>query len=328
MTNTAMTHTRRRTLVATCTLAVLIAAVPASTQTRRVDNGAVSMKAFAFYYETQLNPPTPPLADGSFFGTHDQTGPNQVHRMLLDRTKRVYFGYTVQIEPQAERNTFRLIFQPLTLTPSLRQRLGDDPSAWKALPSTKFPAPQVIRSGEVLELSLLSNSNWGQQLMEYVTVQEPPRQEGFRAFDQPTREFSFAPGPPHDLAVSDIALHLEEPRMFINGQFEESSGRTMGEETGGVVWIFVPKQGRFLLSVIPNPKQGFRKAGEIRGNSLRFAVGGNTYSVTCGARIAPGTGAYNLYVLQQPDWRPSYPNANLDVITIGAAERVEYLLAK
>jgi hypothetical protein len=323
-----MTQTNRQTLVATCALAALIVAVPASTQTRRVDSGSASTGRFVFYWETQLNPPTPPLADGSFFGTHDQTAPNQVHRMLIDRTKRVYFGYTVQIEQQPERNTFRLVFQPLTLTPSLSQRLGDDPSSWKPLPSTKFPAPQIIRSGDVLELNLLTNSGWGQQLTEYVSVQEPPREVGFNAVGRSPREFAFAPGPPHDLTVSDIALHLQEPRVFINGRFEESSGRTMGDETGGVVWIYIPKQGRFLLSVLPNPKQGFRRAGEIRGNSMRFAVGGNTYSVTCGGRVAPGTGAYNLYVLQQPDWRPSYPNADVDVISIGAADRVEYLLAK
>jgi hypothetical protein len=240
----------------------------------------------------------------------------------------VYFGYSVQIEMQPERNTYRLTFQPLSLTAALSRRLGDDPSSWKPLPSTKFPAPQIIRSGEVLELNLLSNSGWGQQLTEYVSVQEPPREVGFNALDRPPREFTFAPGPPHDLAVTDIALHLQEPRVFINGRFEESSGRTMGDETGGVVWIYIPKQGRFLLSLLPNPKQGFRRAGEIRGNSLRFAVGGNTFSVTCGSRVAPGTGAYNLYVLQQADWRPSYPNADLDVITIGAADRVEYILAK
>ena len=285
-----------------------------------------SARRFAFYWETQLNPPTPPMADGSFFSTYDESGSNQVHRMLMDRSTRVYFGYTVRIEPQTEVNTFRLTFQPLSLTPALRNRLGDDAASWKALPSTKFPAPQVIRAGEVLELSLLSNTTRGQQLTEYVTVQEPPRREGFGAIGSQSREFSFAAGAPRDFAIGDVTLRLQDPRVFINGRFEESSARTMGEEMGGVVWIYIPMRGRFLLAVSPNPKQGFARAGEIRGNSLRFTVGGNTYSVTSGSRIAPGTAAYNLYVLQQPDWRPTYPSANLDVISIGAADSVDYLL--
>jgi hypothetical protein len=114
--------------------------------------------------------------------------------------------------------------------------------------------------------------------------------------------------------------------VFINGRFEDSSARTLGEETGGVVWIFIPTRGRFLFSVIPNPKQGFSRAGEIRGNSLRFTVGGITYSVNSAARVAPGTAAYNLYVLHQPDWRPTYANANVDVVSMGAADRVDYLV--
>ena len=329
-----MTHRNRMTRVAACSLAALIITTPASAQSRRVDNGSTAMQGtfwrgessrrFAFYWETQLNPPTPPMADGSFFSTYDESASNQVHRMLMDRVKRVYFGYTVQVEPQTEVNTFRLTFQPLSLTPALRNRLGDDAASWKALPWTKFPAPQVIRAGEVLELSLLSNT-LGQRLTEYVTVQEPPRRDGFQAIDSPTREFSFAAGAPRDFAISDVALRLQDPRVFINGRFEESSARAMGEESGGVVWIYIPMRGRFVISVVPNPRQGFNRAGEIRGNSMRFAVGGNDYSVTSGSRIAPGTGAYNLYVLHQPDWRPSYPNANVDVVSIGAADSVDYL---
>jgi hypothetical protein len=320
-----MTDTNRWTLVAACTLAMLTATAPASAQSRRIERGFVQMQGFTFSWETQLNPPTPPLADGSFFGTFDEVLPNQVHRMLMDRVKRVYFGYTVVVEPQAGL-TFRLTFYPLTLTEQLRQRLGDDAAAWKPLPSTKFPAPQTIRSGEVLELNLLSNDNWGQRLTEFMSVQVGPRREGFARLDDTSREFSSAVGAPRDFGVSDVFLRLRDPRVFINGRFEESSARTLGEESGGVVWIYIPTRGRFLLSVIPNPKQGFSRAGEIRGTSLRFTVGGNTYSVSSDAGIAPGIAAYNLYVLHQPEWRPSYPNANLDVVTIGAADRAEYLV--
>ena len=322
-----MTYTNRPTFITACALIALIATASASAQSRRVDSGSATLSTFAFHWETQLNPPTPPLADGSFFSTFDQNAPNQVHRLLMDRTKRVYFGYTVVVEPQPGQ-MFRLTFHPVTLTPELRRRLGDEAASWTSLPSTKFPAPQTIRSGEVLQLSLLANENWGQQLTEFLTVQEVSRREGFSLLNGTTREFASAAGAPRDLTISDVTLRLRDPRVFINGRFEESSSRALGEETGGVVWIYIPTRGRFLFSVIPNPKQGFTRAGEIRGSSLRFTVGGNTYSVNSGAGVAPGTAAYNLYVLHQPQWRPSYPNANVDLVTIGAADRVEYVLAK
>ena len=322
-----MTHTNRPALIAGCALAALIVTTSASAQSRRVDSGSATVQGFAYHWETQLNPPTPPLADGSFFSTFDETAPNQVHRMLMDRVKRVYFGYTVVVEPQPGR-MFKLAFSPLTLTVQLRQRLGDDAASWKAMPFAKFPAPQTIRSGEVLELNLLSNDNWGQQLTEFLTVQEVSRPEGFFRLDGTSREFSFAAGRPRDFTVADVVLRLKDPRVFINGRFEDSSARTLGEETGGVVWIYIPLRGRFLFSVIPSPKQGFNRAGEIRGNSLRFTVGGNTYSVNSAARVAPGTAAYNLYVLHQPEWRPSYANANVDVVSIGAADSADYILGE
>ena len=322
-----MTFKYRPTLVAASALAAVIVATPAAAQARRVDNGYASMRGFVFYWETQLDPPTPPLAEGSFFGAYEEASPNQVNRMFLDRVTRVYFGYSVQLDTQPQRNAFRLTFQPLSLTPGLQKHFGDDAVSWKPLPVPRFPAPQIIRAGEVLELPLLSNTNWGQRLTEYLTVQEPaPRVQGFQDLNPVTREFSFAAGAPHDFTVNDVALRLQNPRVFINGRFEELSARTMGEESGAVVWMYLPNRGRFLLSVVPNAQRGFRRAGEIRGNSLRFTVGSNTFSVTSASRIAPGTAAYNLYVLHQPDWRPTYANADVDLMTIGAADSVTEIL--
>lgn len=299
-------------------------ALPASSQTRRIDSGSASLGNLAFYWHTDLNPPTPPLS--SSFGTaYDTTqATSHVHRMLIDRATRVYFGYTVQIEGLTERSTYRLTFQPLSLTPELRQRLGDDAASWKALPIGRFSAPSTIRSGEVLELSLLSNDAWGQKVTEYVTVEEArPRPQGFQTLGATPREFTFAPGRARDFAVTDAGLRLQDPRVFINGQFEPASARTFGGETGAVVWIYLPQRGRFLLSLVPNAKHGFRRAGEVRGSSVRFAVGQDVFSVNSDGPIAAGTSPYNVYVLHQPEWKPTYPNANVDIAIIGAADRVE-----
>jgi hypothetical protein len=299
-------------------------AAPASSQTRRIDSGTASMGNLAFYWHTDLNPPTPPLSSsfGTAFDTTQST--NQVHRMLIDRAQRVYFGYTVRIEGLTEPGTFRLTFQPLSLTPELRQRLGDDAAAWKALPIGRFPAPNTIRGGEVLELSLLSNDAWGQRVTEYVTVEEArPRPQGFQLVGPTPRDFTFAPGPARDFRITDAALRLRDPRIFINGRFESASARTFGEEAGAVVWIYLPQRGRFLLSLVPNVKNGFRRAGEIRGSSVRFTVGSDVFSVNSDGPLAPGTSPYTVYVLHQPKWTPSYPNADVDVAIIGAADRVE-----
>jgi hypothetical protein len=306
-----------------CVAAVAIGiATSASSQTRLIDSGSALMAGFAFYWHTDLNPPTPPLS--SSFGTAYESGPDYVHRMLVDRAKRLYFGYTVRIEPLAETSTFRLAFQALTLTPELQKRLGDEAASWKALAIPRFPAPTTIRSGEVLALNLLSNVAWGQRMTEYVTVEQTrPRPQGFQTLGPTPREFTFAPGTARDFAVTDAGLRLREPRVFVNGKFDSASGRTFGEEAGAVVWIYLPQRGRFLLSLVPNAKSGFRRAGEIRGSSVRFTVGKDVFSVNSDGPIASGISAYNVYVLHQPAWKPSYPNANVDIAIIGAADRVE-----
>jgi len=133
------------------------------------------------------------------------------------------------------------------------------------------------------------------------------RPRGFQPSDTAPGELVFAPGTPRDFTVDDATLHLREPRIFINGRLDESSARMLGDETGSVVWIYVANRGRFLLSVVPNARFGFRRAGEIRGSSLRFTVGADTYSVSTAGRIAPGDAAFNLYVLHQPTWRRPIP---------------------
>jgi len=314
--------------ILTCIVTLTIGIVaPASSQTRRIDSGSASMGNFAFYWHTDLNPPTPPLS--SSFGTAYESRPGYVHRMLLDRAKRVYFGYTVRIEALTEMRIFRLTFQPLALTEELQKRLGDDAAEWKALAIARFPAPSTIRSGEVLALDLLSNDAWGQKVTEYVTVEEArPRPQGFQQLGAAPREFTFAPGTARDFTVTDAGLRLRDPRIFVNGRFDSSSARTFGEETGAVVWIYLPQRGRFLLSLVPNAKGGFRRAGEIRGSSVRFTIGTDVFSVNSDGPIAAGTSPYNVYVLHQPKWKPSYPNANVDVATIGAADRMEDALAR
>jgi hypothetical protein len=295
-------------------------AAPLAAQTRRVDSGSASLPTFAFYWETRLAPPAPPLSN-AFSALYAVSQPNEVHRILMDGERRVYFGYTVRVETTALPARFRLSFRPLSLTPDLEQRFNID-ATWKPLPAPRFPGIADVRSGEVLELSLLTNEAWGQHLTEYVAVQEPTRSPGFETFDR-TRELVVAPGTPRDFTVSDALLHLREPRIFTNGRLQESSNRLLVDETGSIVWVYVPNRGRFLLSLTPLTRFGFKRAGEIRGSSLRFTVGADTYSVSCSRRIAPGDAAFNLYVLHQPGWRPNYPNADLGATIVGAADAVE-----
>lgn len=312
-----------------------VLAAPAAAQTSRIEGGSTALSGFVFHYETRLDPPVPPLGD-SLNMLVLTTPPSTVHRVMLDRTKKVYFGYDAVIgmggrvtAGQAER-LYQITFAALTSTPALEKILGVDASEWKRLPAPEFPGTREIREGEVLELALLNNNTWGQRMTEYVTILPPQRQ----GFDRgPKWEFVFAPGAPRDFTTTDVVLRFVEPhvraalRASSDAAARVTASRTMfrvaGDVAGPVAWIYVPTRGRFLLSLVPRSE--FRLAGSVRGTSLNFTVDGDSYAVTSASPIAPGEAAFNLYVRHQPAWTPSYPNADVDAIHMGAADRLEYL---
>jgi len=214
------------------------------------------------------------------------------------------------------------------MTPELAQRIRlDNPSAWTPLSAPSFPAPQTVRGGDVLALNLLTNSTTRQTIVDYVTVQEPSG--GYAGFQRiPEREFAFVAGSPRDFRAQDVELRLQSPRLSINGKLDESSLRWNDTATGSVVWFYTANRGRYLLSLVPHEGLGFRRAGEVRGTSLSFTVGNDTFTLRSGSRIAPGQSPFNLYVLHDPAWRPSYANANLSAFVMDAADRAEWLVRK
>jgi hypothetical protein len=299
----------------------------ATAQSTRVDGGAVSPDGgFGFYWETHLEPPVPALADG--FGTRVLSRDGIIHRVLVDGPRRVYFGYDVVVTPFAESNSYRIEFQPLSLPQREQQQvLGEAASAFTLLSAPAFPAAQTIRGGDVLALTLLTNAATGQKIVDYVTVQEPSRK--FRGFD-PVRErrFTFAAGAARDFTVADAELTIRDPRVTVNGRLVESTADYASEEAGAVVWLYLPGRGRYLLSLTPNPALGFRRAGEVRGSTLRFTAGDVTVAVASAATVVSGRSAFNLYVLHDPAWKPTYANANVGAFMMGAADRPEYLVGK
>ena len=305
-------------------MAILLATSIAG-QSTRIDGGRVlrderGARSFGFYWETHLEPSGPGLA--ASFNTFAYEEADVIHRIMLDRSRRVYFGYDVAIEPLADADTYRVRFAPLALSSGLASRLfGEDAAAWKPLTTPAFPAPSVVRRDEVLGLNLLTNAGTGQKIVDYVTIQEAGT--GF-GFEPPhPREFSFASGSPRDFSVQDAELRIREPRLSVNGRLEPSTDRYFGGEAGSIVWLYVPQRGRFLLSLMPSPELGFRQAGEVRGSSLRFNAGSDTISVNTAGTIVSGQAAFNLYVLQDSAWVPTYQNANRDAFTMGAMDRSE-----
>ena len=142
----------------------------------------------------------------------------------------------------------------------------------------------------MLALNLLTNGATGQKIVDYVTVQEPTlRFDGFRQI--PDREFAFASGSPRDFRLDDAELRIASPRLTVNGKLDESSASRYDTVAGAVVWLYVANRGRYFLSLMPHPDLGFRKAGEVRGSSLGFTIGKDTFTLSAAGRIAARAGS-------------------------------------
>lgn len=329
---------------ATRLLIASLGLLPAFAQTGVIAQGSVGRKDFAFYWQSRLEPPTPPIADGLGYGSGTNPKNNNVYRVMIDRARRVYFGYEVRVEPLPQGGTYRVAFQQLDLTPeTFKQMHIDDPASWKRLElgvpvgRPLFPfreAPDSVAVGDVIAVDLMTNQQTSQKIVDYVVIQGPNQSWSFDRLPV-QREFAYTPGTPRDFSVEDASLRLAEPRVSITfhgygysgGKIVETTFASDGEVSGPAVWFALRNRGRFILSLVPHPELGFQKAGEVRGTSLTFKVGTDILILNSAKTIAPGDAPFNLYVLQDPEWRPSNPGAETSGFQMGSG-RAESLIRK
>jgi hypothetical protein len=264
-------------------LAVFMAlSLPALAQSRRLMGGSAGGSKYQFFYETFLDPSMPELGNmsGGTIG-----GEGIIHRFMSDRRQRVFFGYDISIDVLPQANTYRLTFNQLE-SESVRQILGNDAG----------PAVRTIQAGDVLGLDLLTNNATGQKIVDYITVKKPSSDPDWR--------FIYETGTAQDFRAEDAAMELLNPQVSVNGQSGASASVSGVSVYGTVVWFYMPDHGRFALTLMPHPESGFVQAGEVRGSTLSFTSGSDTFNLVSSRRIAPGTRPFHLYVLHEPDWRP------------------------
>jgi hypothetical protein len=298
------------------TFAAMFLCTPLFAESRRLMGGSAGGKNYQFFYSTFLEPDMPALGS---MGGGTIGGEGTIHRFMSDKRQRVYFGYDVTIENLTEPNTYRITFSQLT-PESLLDILIDGGAGWTQLPAPDWggPAIRTIRAGEVLALDLLTNSATGQKIVDYITVKGP-------SFD-PDWRFVYETGTPGDFRPEDAALDLMTPHITVTTPQGASTIPTGLVMYGPAVWFYLPMHGRFILSLTPRPELGFVKAGEIRGTTLTFNIGNDTFNLVSAGRIAPGQRPFNLYVLHQPDWWP--PDGNVSIWAGGSAATPEELIGR
>ena len=243
------------------------------------------------------------------------------HRMVLDPSQRRYFGYDLLVEPKDRSGVFQIRIEPFSLSPTeisgmlMAPEMQMPDASWTLIPLLKYPVVPDVRVGDTVAVDLLENLATGQKVVDYLT------------FKSPNRSSPAELSPLRDLSLADIELHLENVRISMNGSLLEDSTRFGGGVKGAALWFYLPDRGRFVLSLLPNAKLGFRRAGEVSHRSLTFTDGDDRYDVQSTSSIVPAAGRFNLYLVRDPNWRPIGNEAHSRLI-IGAADRAEWLIPK
>ena len=180
-----------------------------------------------------------------------------VHRFLLDRVRRVYFGYDISVRRLPDDAGFEVKFSRLSIA---RDDLpGDDTAdyAEQALPA--YPTPQIVRTGYGLALDLMVNPITGQKLVDYLTVGDA---------EERTRS---AVGDARDFRLSDAALNLRKPRVSLNGKLVADASES--SMSGASVWIYIDGLGPLRDEPVARSRPGFRESRRDQRKHATVLVG-------------------------------------------------------
>jgi hypothetical protein len=202
-------------------------------------------------------------------------------------------------------------FEPLSKT---NERMNRDGAILSRAPEPRFPPPQVLHDGDLIELDLMVSPDGTQKVTDYIEF----------LVHEPEPKAASATGEPRDFTLDDgpVTFHAERVTVWINGQRAFGMAGFTGKP-GATFWIGFPGQGRYILSLVPH--EGFLKSGAVRDNVINFRDNGRDYEMRFMGPIAGAGKAWNLYVLHDPTYTPN-PNQRL-LINLGT-DRLENLLPR
>ena len=244
---------------------------------------------------------------GGLGGVEGDASKTTVQRFVRDNLRMVYASYSVTIEKLPQSPDYRVRFGVSNAPAAADLRTKPD---WKVVSPAMFPAPQIMRDGDEVRIELFQ-SDRGAALVDYVRV---GRQDKLKQRKQASR----------DSYAEDSEFTVSQPKVRVNGV---STASIVLPETlrGGVLWIYIPGLGRYILSFLPHPE--FNLAGEVEGNSLTVTAAGNIFRIECAERVAAGGGAYNVYAGIDSTWTPADP-ADRSQFIAGTSPGIETALGR
>jgi len=314
---------------------VCVCALAAIPMLAQIGNG-IPFGGPAPSFELRFDPPSLQLHLTAVYTTVNRgmgLGATAGHRYFYDEAAHLYFGYDILIQQDAQTDNYRVNWYELSIGPlDLAQAspASINPTEWKKLALPALPAPQMVHAGDAMPIEVVVDPNTGQKLVDTMRIHQGPpflrmqtigsqpnaaglqqlwtqQLQGIMTLRTGAPNSGAVPtvsGTARNFSVEDAELRLAQTRVKINGVPQEFPGASR-VASGTLVWFYLPRRGRFILSLAPRPELGFVKAGEVRGGAVTFTVGKDEFTLESPAAIASGDAPYILYVLQDPQWEPT-----------------------
>lgn len=242
------------------------------------------------------------------------TDRNIVHRVMIDRKSKIYFGYDLEIFASADAKQFEVSVSPLTLkdVDSVVAKIGGLKDILpRSLP--KYPGKINIQSGDTIVLDILENLQTKEKISDLIKITQGKSKDFSYTFDS---------GNPKDYTISDVKMSLLGFDAYINDEKVKFSG---GGMIGSLIWIYFPNKGRFILSPIEQPTAGFQKIGLIDDKTITFNYAGINYKFVSNKPVLGWGGKWNLWVMFDENYKPSENLSSGTSFSFGAADKAEYL---
>ncbi len=212
-----------------------------------------------------------------------------IERFIRDYFRHIYVSYLLTVEWLPDLHSLRVTFSDAAGPPPDNLPPKEN---WLVTSPAPYLAPQIVKWGDEISVHL-ATAEKGVELIDYIQFARKgkiePRISAPKDFYDETAEFT-----------------LKSPRLRVNGATQNSTAFPDTVQ-GTMFWIYVPGHGRYVLTFSPHPELGLERVGELTGNHMIVAFGGNLYRVDCRDRIAAGSGVYNVYGFRDANWKPPAP---------------------
>jgi hypothetical protein len=306
----------------------------------------------------RLSPPVsePLLLASTLLFRSGARGETIARRVLTDSARRQVYAYEVVLEPQGAPDRYLVSFRNIDA-----QAVELPANDWALQSPAAYPPPRVWSEGETVSVDLGTILLIGRPEVHIVDnvslapIQHAVRiflalhalgrpmgyggllkcelaqcgllQRGFTPPGATAQSPSSGPPPisgsPRGFRAGDAELHALAWTITRNGSPAGATPRAAAH--GRLLYLYLPGNGRYIFSLVPQPELGFIRAGQVSGNLLQWTSDGDTFRVESTAPIIATGGPFYIYMLHDPDWQPVTATRR-DLPSVGSVDPEEIRL--